>query len=82
MNAVKEYWEILRELREDRDLKQYAVANALGTNQRVYSRYENGINELPLHHLKTLCQFYQVSADYILGLTNNPQIGPDLPKKR
>ena len=82
MHAVKEYRDILRELREDRDLKQFAVASVLGIDQRAYSRYENGVNELPLRHLKTLCEFYQVSADYILGLTNNPQIGPDLPKKR
>ena len=65
---MKEYWEILRELREDRDLKQSAVARVLGTTQQVYSRYENGINELPIRHLKTLYQFYRGSADYILGL--------------
>ena len=39
-----------------------------GTTQQVYSRYENGINELPLRHLITLCGFYRVSADVILGL--------------
>ena len=65
---MKEYWEIIRELREDRDIKQYTIARLLGTTQQVYSRYENGINEMPIRHLKTLCQFYQVSADYVLGL--------------
>ena len=65
---MKEYWEILRELREDQDLKQSAIAKVLGTTQQVYSRYEKGINELPLRHLKTLCIYYGVSADYILGL--------------
>ena len=65
---MKEYWEILRELREDRDLKQANIADVLGTTQQVYSRYENGINELPIRHLKTLCQYYNVSADYVLGL--------------
>lgn len=65
---MKTYWEILRELREDRDIKQSAIANVLGTTQQVYSRYENGINELPIRHLKTLCQYYGVSADYILGI--------------
>ncbi|HIU33009.1 MAG TPA: helix-turn-helix transcriptional regulator, partial [Candidatus Pullichristensenella excrementigallinarum] len=44
------------------------VAAVLGTTQQVYSRYENGINELPIRHLKTLCQYYNVSADYVLGL--------------
>jgi len=65
---MKEYWEILRELREDHDLKQQTIAKVLGTTQQVYSRYENGINELPIRHLKTLCIYYGVSADYILNL--------------
>ena len=54
---MKAYWEIFRELREDRDLKQSAVARLLGTTQQVYSRYENGINEMPIHHLRTLCEY-------------------------
>ena len=65
---MKEYWQIMRELREDRDLKQGAVAAVLGTTQQVYSRYENGINEMPIRHLITLCRYYGVSADYMLGL--------------
>ncbi|MBE5785942.1 MAG: helix-turn-helix transcriptional regulator [Clostridiales bacterium] len=65
---MKEYWEIIRELREDRDLKQADIAAVLHTTQQVYSRYENGINEMPIRHLKTLCRFYGVSADYVLGL--------------
>ncbi|MGN0747028.1 MAG: helix-turn-helix domain-containing protein [Aristaeellaceae bacterium] len=69
MHAVdKEYWEILRELREDRDLRQAEIAAVLGTTQQVYSRYENGVNELPIRHLITLCRYYHVSADYVLGL--------------
>lgn len=65
---MKEYWEILRELREDRHLKQNEIAGILETTQQVYSRYEKGINELPIHHLVTLAQYYGVSTDYILGL--------------
>lgn len=65
---MKEWYEILRGLREDRDLKQADVARLLGTTQQVYSRYENEINEIPLRHIVTLCRFYRVSADYILGL--------------
>lgn len=67
---MKEYYEILRELREDRDIKQSEIAALLGTTQQVYSRYENGINEMPIRHLRTLCLYYQVSADYILGITS------------
>lgn len=65
---MKEYWEVIRELREDRDLKQADIAAVLQTTQQVYSRYEKGVNELPIHHLRTLCLYYGVSADYILGL--------------
>ena len=65
---MKPYCELLRELREERDLKQSDIAMVLGTTQQVYSRYETGVNELPLRHLVTLCEFYNVSADYLLGL--------------
>ena len=65
---MKEYWVVLRELREDRDIKQSTIARVLGTTQQVYSRYENGINEMPIRHLRTLCEYYGVSADYVLSL--------------
>lgn len=65
---MKEYPEIIRELREDNNLKQSDVAKILDTTQQVYSRYEKGINEIPVRHIITLCKFYNVSADYILGL--------------
>lgn len=55
-------------LREDRDLRQAEIAAVLGTTQQVYSRYENGVNELPIRHLIALCRYYRVSADYVLGL--------------
>ena len=70
---MKSYFERLRELREDNDLKQKDVADILNTTQQVYSRYENGLNEIPIHHLVTLSKFYKVSTDYILGLTDNPK---------
>lgn len=65
---MKTYYDRLRDLREDRDLTQADVAKLLNTTQQVYSRYEKGINQIPLHHLVTLCKFYKVSSDYILGL--------------
>ena len=68
---IKPYYEILRSLREDHDLTQSDVANLLGTTQQVYSRYENGVNEMPVRHIVTLCKFYRVSADFILGLPEN-----------
>ena len=66
---MQPYWEIIRELREDHDLKQADIAVVLGTTQQVYSRYEKGINEMPIRHLITLCRYYRVSADYILGIS-------------
>ena len=65
---MKTYVDIIRELREDRDLTQKEVVQYLGTTQQVYSRYENGENELPVRHLIALCRYYHVSADYLLGL--------------
>lgn len=44
------------------------IAAVLGTTQQVYSRYANGVNELPIRHLITLCRYYRVSADDVLGL--------------
>ena len=67
------YFKRIRDLREDRDMKQKEIEYILGTTQQVYSRYENGINELPIHHLIVLSEFYNVSTDYILGLTDEPR---------
>lgn len=57
----------LRDLREDRDMKQKEIAAILGIDQRVYSTYETGKRDIPLHHLITLADFYHVSVDYLLG---------------
>lgn len=59
------YYPRLRDLREDKDLTQKEVAAYLGTTQQVYSRYEKGIQEIPLHHFIALAKFYQVSLDYL-----------------
>ncbi len=67
---MKTYCERIRDLRVRRGLKQSDIALILETTQQVYSRYENGVNALPIHHLITLCRFYQVSADYLLGLAS------------
>ena len=70
---MKGWQERIRELREDHDFNQKDIAKLLGTTQQVYSRYEHGVNELPIRHLITLCRFYNVSADYVLGLSESPQ---------
>ena len=65
------YVKRIRDLREDHDLTQQQIADVLNTSQTMYARYERGANEMPIHHLVTLCRFYNVSADYILGLTDD-----------
>ncbi len=65
------YCKIIRDLREDADLTQFQVAQILGTSQTMYARYERGANELPIHHLLTLCEYYKVSSDYVLGLSKD-----------
>lgn len=62
------YTKRIRDLREDHDKTQKEIADYLGTSQTMYARYERGANELPIRHLIKLCQFYKVSADYILGI--------------
>ncbi len=63
----------IRDLREDRDLKQKNLAEMLNCSQQVYSNYELGQRDIPTDVLIRLSRFYQVSTDYILGLTNNPK---------
>ena len=63
----------IRDLREDRDLKQRQVAELLSCSQQVYSNYELGQRDIPTDVLIKLALFYNVSVDYILGLTNNPK---------
>lgn len=60
--------EIFRGLREDKDLTQQNIADLLNIGRTMYRRYELGETEIPIRHLKTLCLFYGVSADYVLGL--------------
>ncbi len=64
------YIKRIRDLREDNDKTQKEIADLLHTSQTMYARYERGANELPIHHLLKLCDYYGVSADYILGRTD------------
>lgn len=60
----------IKDLREDSDKTQQQIADYIGTSQTMYARYERGATELPLRHLISLCEYYNVSADYILGFSN------------
>ena len=64
----------IRDLREDRDLKQKDLAQVLHCSQQVYSNYELGQRDIPTEILIALSKYYKVSVDYILGISNNPAI--------
>lgn len=65
-----EIYQRLKDLREDNDLKQSDVADALGMKQQQYSEYERGKRDAPMRVYIELAKFYNVSLDYIAGLTN------------
>ena len=67
------FYQRLRDLREDHDLTQKEIALLLGTTQPQYVRYESGERELPMHHFITLAKHYNISLDYLAGLTNTPK---------
>ena len=77
-----EYWKRLKGLREDHDKSQREIAEFLGTEQSYYAKYENGKRPLPIDRLKALCEYYNVSADYILGLSENLPYGHSKKRKR
>ena len=69
----------IRDLREDRDLKQKHLAELLNVHQSTYSDYELGRLNIPVPALNTLADFYQVSVDYLLGRTD---VKEPYPKKK
>lgn len=62
------YQQKLKVLREKKGMTQGQIAMILKTSQQYYGKYENGIRPLPIEHLITLCKFYNVSADWVLGI--------------
>lgn len=68
------YFQRLKDLREDNDMKQVQIAELLGIQQTVYSRYERGIQNIPIEHLLFLADYYNVSTDFILGRTDKPDV--------
>ena len=64
------YTRRLKEIREDRDLTQEDLAKVLQVKQQQYQRWESGVNKLSAENLIALCKFYNLSADYLLGLTD------------
>ena len=72
------YYRRIRDLRDDHDLTQRALAEKLGMQQSQYNRYEKGYRDIPTDILISLADLYNTSTDYILGRTNNP----DPPKNK
>lgn len=69
------YNEKIKNLRQDADKTQSEIAKLLETSQSYYAKYENGKHPLPIEHLITLCKYYNVSADYVLGLPEGMPYG-------
>ena len=70
------YQNRLRDLREDKDLKQKDIAQLLKVHQTTYSDYELGRLNIPIALLHVLADYYGVSVDYLLGRTNMKQPYP------
>ena len=68
------YYKRLKDLREDNNYTQKQIANLLFTTQPQYYRYESGQRDLPCELIVILAKFYNVSTDYILGLSDNPNV--------
>lgn len=70
----------LKELREDKNLYQKEVADALGIKQQQYSEYEIGKRLIPIDYLAKLALFYNTSVDYLIGLTDKIEAYPKIKK--
>ncbi len=66
----------IRDMREDRDLKQRELADYLMCDQSLYSKYERGERAVPLEIIVRLAEYYHTSVDYLLGLTDNDKPYP------
>lgn len=68
-----QYYQRLRDMREDTDNKQTTIAKLLQITQQQYSLYETGKREIPLHLAIILADYYNVSLDYLAGRTNHTE---------
>lgn len=76
-----EIYEKIRNLREDADQKQEVVAKYLGITRPQYSLYETGKRDFKLEHIRKLCFFFNVSADYIFNIPEGMPYGHSITKK-
>ena len=64
------YWQRIRDIREDNDKKQNDIADYLKIDKSYYGKYERGLHPIPTEHIIQLCYYYNLSTDYLLGLTD------------
>ncbi len=67
------YYERIRAMREDNDLNQGDIAKVLKTDRSYYGKYERGLHPMTAEQIKTLAIYYNVSADYLLGIIDEPR---------
>lgn len=65
---MKQYYQILRDMREDKDETQQQIAELLSITRQQYGLYESGARSLPIDYIKPLCEHFEVTADYVLGV--------------
>lgn len=69
------YIERIRQFRQENKITQEQIAKTLGITQQQYYKYEKGINELPIRYLIEICKAYKLSADWVLGLSDDSKDG-------
>ncbi|MBE6942579.1 MAG: helix-turn-helix transcriptional regulator [Ruminococcaceae bacterium] len=79
---MQEYAQKIRDLRNDHDLSQGQIADIIGTTKNQIGKYERGEQEMPIKHLISLCNYYGVSADYVLGLPKGRPYGLSKTRKK
>lgn len=73
MKIIMQYYQRIRDLREDQDLTQDQLVKILKMHKTTYTNYEQGKREPPFEFIIKLAKFYNVSIDYIAGITDNPE---------
>lgn len=68
-----EYYERIKAMREDHDKTQTEIAKILQTDQSYYAKWESGKHPMKAEHIKTLAIYYNISADYLLGIIDEPR---------
>ena len=77
-----DYHQRIRNVREDFDYTQAEIGKLLNKSQQGYNHIETGRAELKIEDLIILCRFYNLSADYLIGMSNIPAPCPDSPKNK